>query len=277
MTRKLDRLVWEAVKDELVDEALQAQMAATFQRSKVAALAWLPRTWQSSYRLPTPYGVLDVWAYFRGCWKVKRDSHPLIRGDGPHPALFTSVAGAKAAGLIHLREGFGNQALLNNTLRWSTSMSTAKRADFKKGDFAADLPDDHEWGRKQLDRLLSKSASSGAAADENLLIDIRHVAQWWRLPPPPWTRVAQGLYCLDTPYGALSVRRMVGWAVERNDLPLVWWCTDRRVIYDKLEDAKTSALVHMADEGTNIRYPDGTRWGEPVGSKTAADQMLSAA
>jgi hypothetical protein len=276
--RKLNRLVWEAVKDELVDEALQAQMVATFQRSKVAALAWLPRTRQSSYRLPTPYGVLDVWAYFRGCWKVKRDYHPLIRGDGPHPALFTSVAGAKAAGLIHLREGFGNQALLNDTLRWSTSMSTAKRVDFEKGSFAVDLPDDHEWGRKQLDRLLCRSEIA-AAADENLLIDISCVAQWRRLPPPPWTSVAQGLYRLDTPYGLLSVRRMIGWTVERNGMPLLWFCTDRRVIYDKLEDARTSALVHMADEGTNIRYADGTRWGEAAdrNAPAAAVQMLSAA
>jgi hypothetical protein len=71
---------------------------------------------------------------------------------------------------------------------------------------------------------------------------------------------------------------MIGWTVERNGLPLVWFCTGKRVIFDKLEDARTSALVHMADEGANVRYRDGTRWGEPADrNMPAAVQMLSAA
>jgi hypothetical protein len=62
---------------------------------------------------------------------------------------------------------------------------------------------------------------------------------------------------------------MIGWTVERNGLPLVWWCSGSKVIFDKLDDAKTSALVHVADLGAYVRYPDGTRWGEPADGKGA--------
>jgi hypothetical protein len=147
MMRKLNRLIREAVKDELVDEALQAQMVAVFLRSQVATVRWHPRTHQSPYRLPTPYGVLDIWPYFRGCWTVEHNSHPLIKGDGPHPAVFTSIAAAKAAGLFHLSDGFGNSAPRKDGLRWKISLSTARPVDCENDNFAADplLSDDHEW------------------------------------------------------------------------------------------------------------------------------------
>jgi hypothetical protein len=277
---KLMRVIWEGVKDELVDEALEAQMISTLERHKLATVSWLPRTHHSPYQLPTPYGVLDVCAYFRGCWRVKRNSHPLVPGGGRFPAVFTSVAAAKSAGLLHLTDGFGASAPVNDGLQWKISLHAPKSATLQDArDLAVDLQllDDHEWGRARLDSLLEEYPGTGAAADVNLLLDISCVAQWWRLPPPRWTRVAQGFYCLGTPYGALSVRRTIGWRVERNGLPLVWWCSGSKVIFDKLGDAKTSALVHIADEGTNIRYRDGTRWDEPTDDTDAcSDSDLSA-
>src|SRR5262249_8365842 len=131
------------------------------------------------------------------------------------------------------------------------------------------VSDDHVWGRARLERLLKDSPGTGAAADENLLIDIRRVVRWWRLSLPTWEKLAEGFYHLNTPYGRFSVRRSMGWAVERYGLPLVWWDTGSRVIFDKLEDAKTSALVHLTDDGGYVRYPDGTRWLDPATSQSA--------
>jgi hypothetical protein len=58
----------------------------------------------------------------------------------------------------------------------------------------------------------------------------------------------------------LVVRRLVGWTVERNDTPLVWAMDGERVIFDKLEHAKTIALACVQT------YIDGrisgVRWGK---------------
>jgi hypothetical protein len=256
-------------------------MIAAHQGSKAAAIRWLPRTRQSPHRLPTPYGVLDVWPYFAGCWQVYRDSVPLVGRYSRLAAVFTSVGAAKAAGLLHLSNGFGASEPFNVGFRWKMDLRTGNRFALQSADHLARTPsvsDDHEWGRRELDRLLKECPDAPAAtADENLIIDITRAARWWRLPPPRWIRHARGLYHLNTPYGLLAVRRMIGWTVERNGMPLVWWCGGgKRVIFDKLEDAKTSALVHLTDEGTNIPYLDGTRWREPAEGETAA-QRLSAA
>ena len=45
---KVKRLIREAIEDEIVDEALQAKMAAALGRSqKLTNVRWLPRTRQS--------------------------------------------------------------------------------------------------------------------------------------------------------------------------------------------------------------------------------------
>ena len=53
---------------------------------------------------------------------------------------------------------------------------------------------------------------------------------------------------------------MIGWTVERDGVPLCWTVFGGKVIFDKLEHAKISALVHARDFGYDIRFLDGTRW-----------------
>jgi hypothetical protein len=134
-------------------------------------------------------------------------------------------------------------------------------------DFTVDpsLSDDHEWGRQRLDRLLKKTVATASAADENLVLDLEAVARSWQLPPPLWTKRAHGCFELNIPYGLLIVRRLVGWTVERNGIPLVWAIAGEKVIFDKLEHAKTSALAHALDYG-DVRFVDGTWWDKRAGN-----------
>ena len=99
-----------------------------------------------------------------------------------------------------------------------------------------------------------------AAADENLMLILEAVSRsWQQIALPTWTKRADGGFELNTPYGKLVIRRLVGWTVERNGVPLVWCLFGKRVIFDKLEHAKTSALLHAADYGA-LTAKDGTRW-----------------
>jgi len=119
------------------------------------------------------------------------------------------------------------------------------------------LPDNYEFGREQLRDILKEFNQWGA--DEILLSGIRRRAATWQLPPPRWTRREVGLYELHTPRGLLIVQRKIGWTVERDGVPLVWRLSDRVVFFDRLEDAKTSGLLHcLGDE----EFPDGTGWSE---------------
>jgi hypothetical protein len=122
-------------------------------------------------------------------------------------------------------------------------------------DIDQQLPDDYEFGRERLACVLNEFGQW--AADENLLIDIRRGAAPWQLPPPRWTRREVGLYELNTPRGRLIVSRRIGWIVERDGAPLVWRCRGTPVFFDRLEDAKTSALLHCLGEE---EFPDGTGW-----------------
>ena len=121
------------------------------------------------------------------------------------------------------------------------------------------LSDNHEWGRQRLDRLLKKSNATACAADENLVLDVEAVARSWQLSRPTWTKRAHGCFELNTPYGNLVVRRLIGWTVERNGVPLCWFLRGERVIFDKLEHAKTAAVAcarHYSGDSIS-----GVRWG----------------
>jgi hypothetical protein len=121
------------------------------------------------------------------------------------------------------------------------------------------LPDDYEWGRERLDRFLQEFCGTGLAADESLLLDIAKRAASWQLSPSQWTRCGVGSYELNTPYGLLTVQRTFGWGVKRDGAPLTSVHNEKPIIFDKLEDAKTSALVHAKDRGVG-RFVDGTCW-----------------
>jgi hypothetical protein len=180
--------------------------------------------------------------------------------------LFTRLDAAKAAGLVHLHDGFGSEARYNDGLWWKTDRPAVGQHVLQPpADFLGDpsISDDHEWGRRRLDSLLKKSVARASAADENLELDLEAVARSWQLPPPTWTKQGHGYYELNTPYGLLVVRRLIGWTTERNGAPLVWFLDGEKVIFDKLEHAKTSALVH-ARAYRDSRFVDGTRWSEPA-------------
>jgi hypothetical protein len=124
------------------------------------------------------------------------------------------------------------------------------------------LPDDYEWGRERLDRFLQEFCGTRLAADENLLLDIAKRAASWQLPPPRWTRHSVGSYELNTPYGLLTVQRVFGWVVKRDGAHLARMHDDNAIFFDKLEDAKTIALLHAGDRA--VDWPaDGTQWANP--------------
>jgi hypothetical protein len=258
--RKLTRITMQFVKDQLVDERLNYKFDAVAQREDIAAIRWVNRTRRGMpHWLCTPYGKLEVWHGIG--LTVERDGAPLVHARSPRAAVFTSVPAAKAGGLVHLMHGFGDAAPYKDGLWWDIKRPTAEHSVQTPDDFAVDpsLSDDHEWGRQRLDRLLKESAATASAADENLVLDLEAVARSWQLPPPPWTKRAHGCFELNTPYGMLVVRRLVGWTVELNGRPLVWAVGSEKVIFDKLEHAKTSGLAHAPDYG-DIRFVDGTWW-----------------
>jgi hypothetical protein len=255
--------------DRFVDEALDEKMASIAQRDQIAAIQWARET--GHHRLWTPYGVLDVWKSVPPGWHVNRNGAPLVHARSPHEALFTSAAAAAVAGLIHLADGFDHRAPCQDGLWWKMERPAPQH-------FVAPPPvpvdpsisDDDVWGRQRLEQLLKQSGIDGCAEDENLIIDLRWRASAWQVLQPKWTERAQGCWELDTPYGTLVVRRLIGWTVERDGSPLIWCIRDDRVIFDRLEHAKLSALVHAADIGA-IRFYDGTQWEEP-GDKHLTDR-----
>jgi hypothetical protein len=273
---KLNRHLRELLKEELVDDALQASLVAALQNShRVARIAWYPGR-STPCTLLTPYGTLTVSAYIGRCWTVNRNSMPLVWQENPRTeAVFTSVAAVKAAGLVHLRDGFRISALENTCLRWKLDCPTATHvAVLGACDLAAEAsePDDHEWGEKELNRLLLE-IPDGYAADIHVISSIERQAESWQLPMPKWTRRAQGWYELNSPYGVLRIRRLVGWTVDRNEVPLRWCFFGHRVIFDKLKHAKASALVHAYDLG-DFSTRDGTHWCETAPIKRVLSSQV---
>jgi hypothetical protein len=77
---------------------------------------------------------------------------------------------------------------------------------------------------------------------------------------PNWSNPSTGLHFLTTPRGALKVQRFSqGWIVHRDGEQLSWFQKKLPVIFSRLQDAKTAALVHMHDYHDE-RFVDGTRW-----------------
>jgi hypothetical protein len=278
---KLTRFTRELLKDELVDDALQARLVPALEGHRLAKLMWYPaRRGQRPHTLLTPYGTLTVSGYIGRSWTVARNSGPLVWQENPRKeAVFTSVAAAKAAGLIHLRDGFGSSASKKTCLRWkldcppATHVGVLNAYDLASG---ASEPDDHEWGERELKRRLLE-CTDGYAADVHITRNLERQAESWQLPMPSWTKRASGWYELSSPYGVLAIRRLVGWTVERNNEPLRWCFFGHRVIFDKLEHAQISALVHAYDLG-EFSTRDGTHWCESapikrVSSSQVPDQM----
>jgi hypothetical protein len=124
------------------------------------------------------------------------------------------------------------------------------------------LTSDDQKARRRLDELLKQSGVDAAAADDNLIIELKWRAEKMQLKMPAWMEREQDRFELETRQGTLVIRRLIGWTVERNGVPLVWFLSGRhRVVFNKLEHAQISALLHAEDR----RYPlllDGTRWEE---------------
>jgi hypothetical protein len=248
----------QLLQGRVVDEKLAAKYDALALRSGVAALGWRDK---NPTGLPTAYGMLEV-THRNGGWIVRRDDDPLVQAGSVHPVLFPNQRVARAAGLIHLQDNFGDAPPWKDGLRWDRQPAPDLHGTpVNSGNTS--LPDDHEWGRQELRQLLlDKVGANTSVADGHLVSKLERIAQAWELAPPVWNRRGEGHFELKTPYGRLTVSRLVGWKVERNGTPLVHVYPNELVIFDKLEHAKTCALRHVRG-----RYVgDGTQWGfdEPV-------------
>src|SRR5262249_28103898 len=120
------------------------------------------------------------------------------------------------------------------------------------------LPDDFEWGHERLRNFLADCPYM-QAAHENLLADMADGTSFWPGPPPPWTKLEPGSYELKTQFGTLTVRRQVGWVAHLDGAPLVWVVGDPIIVFDKLKDAQTCALLHLLD-GVIDPPRDGALW-----------------
>ena len=194
--------------------------------------------------LNTPWGRLEVWASFKGCWTVNLDGARLIHTRSGLDVIFTSVVAAKAAGLCHVDDGFGNVRPLNDGLRWKGFNSAAAQspAPSPPDDFPVDqaIDDDHEWGQPLLKKSLKTSGAQAYAADDNLILDIEDCSRRWQLAPPTWTKRARGFFELNSPHGVLVVRRLIGWTVEKNGAPLVWFLSGEKVIFEGCHETPNS-------------------------------------
>ena len=126
-------------------------------------------------------------------------------------------------------------------------------------DTSKQLPDGYEWGSDQL-RECAERFGLGYADDDQLL-DMKRGAARWQLPAPKWTRIETGNYQLKTPYGLLTVQRWLGWIVYRDGAPLVWFFNGKPIMFNKLEHAQLSGVLHARDVGVD-RFCDSTRWVE---------------
>ena len=97
--QKLNRIIRNAVEDQLIDQAkLNAFVAAVARHPKTSKLRWR-RLYRGSYELNTPYGTLHVDAYFRGCWTATRDTAPLVHARNNEEAIIAGLPEAKATAL----------------------------------------------------------------------------------------------------------------------------------------------------------------------------------
>ena len=262
MTRsRLSRSFREFVNDQLVDEKLDHKFDTVAQLPAAAAIRWQCRNYAGpNTRLHTAYGKLEVCRDLGG-WTVMRDGTPLVHARSSRAAIFTTQRAAKAAGLIHLQDGFGEVTPSRDGLWWDERPLALHPTPQPHANFPVDpsLSDDHEFGTKRLAQLLKDSRISAHVADQALICDLEVHFRSWQLVLPTWTKRAHGSFELNTPYGLLVVSRLFGWTVERDGVPLCWTVFGGKVIFDMLEHAKISALLHAKDIGW-IRFPDGTSW-----------------
>jgi hypothetical protein len=124
------------------------------------------------------------------------------------------------------------------------------------------LPDNYEWEEEQLDGVLEESLGDRVLADESVRSDLASRAAKWQLPPPKWT-YCDDAYELRTPFGLMRLERFFGWRVTRDTVPLIWQHNQKPVFFHRLEDAKTSALLHAKDRNGDYS-PDGTCWKQCI-------------
>jgi hypothetical protein len=270
MARTLKRSIRQYVQDQLVDPILDESFDSAAQGPEITAIQWQPRNHAGKFkRLYTAYGKLEVCRALGG-HTVMRDGDWLVQAGGSRAAIFATERAARAAGLVHLKDGWADDAPLGDGLGWKTERLPPEQQLPQSGSLADHtLADDHEWGRRRLKELLKTSGAEGCAADDNLMLDMEACARAWQLTPPSWTKRARGFLELDTPYGILVVHRLIGWTVERDGVPLVWFLSGEKVIFDKIEHAKTSALVHARDHGS-AGLGHGVSWGRTAGNQLGA-------
>jgi hypothetical protein len=259
MANKLPKWSIELLKDRLVEEKLAARFDDIAFRPEITSIRWLHASSPGEW-LSTPYGDLNVIHIFGG-WTVSRDDDPLIHARSSKAVIFPKQRAAKAAGLIHLQDDFGDLPAWKDGLWWDVQRRAIIRASQAVLPSNADssVPDNHEWGHCRLVELVEKSSKAACVADQRLLLRTETLNDTWAVSPPTWTRRGPGYFELATPYGTLVVSRMVGWKVELNGLPLVCAVPPREIlIFDRLEHARACALRSLRGHRCQA---DETRWG----------------
>ena len=114
--QSLKQLIRETLADQWVGDAVSAEMAAALARWHYAQVL----RWNRSGSIDTPYGVLWAGQFFHNTWIVRRDGLSLCKANGLQ-VVFSTRAAARAAGLLHLADGFGTGKPLDDGLRWGKS------------------------------------------------------------------------------------------------------------------------------------------------------------
>jgi hypothetical protein len=116
---RLNRIVREGIATSLVEQAkVDRFVNAIGRHPHLATLRWA-RQRRGLHELCSGYGTLQVSVYFRGCWTITRDGAPLVHIHSGEEAVVAGLAGAKASGLLHLSDGFGSSATINDGLCWN--------------------------------------------------------------------------------------------------------------------------------------------------------------
>ena len=122
---KLRRSLIRFVQDQLVDDKLDCKFDTLGKRPDVAAISWQHRNYAGrNTRLETAYGMLEVCRTVGG-YTVMRNGAALVHARSPREAIFASQRAAKAAGLVHLTDGFGDAPPYEDGLCWDIRRPTA--------------------------------------------------------------------------------------------------------------------------------------------------------
>ncbi len=242
--RRLSVFVKKFLGDRLISEEKEKMLIFMADQYRLISLPWW-RSHDRAWRLSTPYGKLAIWGFDAGTRVLQRQRADLVHS------------------ICHVSDGFHGSSQIVDGCCWDMRHSTCSTTiptpapNPNNGEI---LPDSYEVERDALNDHLKDVLGLDLAADDNLLADIRAAERTWSLRPPQWTTLSVGQHILATPCGVLKVVRFYkGWSAHRDGEQLSWFRKEVPVVFARLQDAKTAALLHTHDY-RDQRFVDGTHW-----------------